>query len=64
MKRLFAMISPRWQRPLRFAAWGMFIVFVSVNLPFLFDLMSRGIAWIMGLFPHADDLWKECPWCF
>ena len=64
MKRLFAMVSLRWQGLLPIAAWGIFIVFVSVNLPFLFDLMSRGIAWIMGLFPRPDDLWKECPWRF
>ncbi len=64
MKRLFAMISPRWHRLLPFTASGIFIVFVSVNLPFLFDLMSRWIGWIMGLFPRPDDLWKECPWCF
>lgn len=64
MKRLFVLISAPWQGLLRFAAWGVFIVLVLASLPFLFDLMSRGIGWIMGLFPRPDDLWKECPWCF
>ncbi len=64
MKRLFVLISAPWQGLLCFAAWGVFIVLVSVSLPFLFDLLSRGIGWIMGLFPRPDDLWKECPWCF
>lgn len=64
MKRLFVLISPPWQGLVRFAAWGVFIVLVLASLPFLFDLISRGIGWIMGLFPRPDDLWKECPWCF
>lgn len=64
MKRLLVLISPPWQGLRRFAAWGVFIVLVLASLPFLFDLMSRGIGWIMGLFPRPDDLWKECPWCF
>jgi hypothetical protein len=64
MKRLFAMISPRWLRLLRFAAWAALVVMVLASLPFLFDLVGRGIGWIIGLFPHPDELWKECPWCF
>jgi len=64
MKRLFSAMSIRWQRLFCFAAWGVFVVLVLASLPFLFDLMGRGIGWIMGLFPHPDELWKECPWCF
>jgi len=63
MKRLFSAMSIRRQRLFCFAAWGVFIVLFSASLPFLFDLMSRGIGWIMGLFPRPDDLWKECPRC-
>lgn len=64
MKRLFSAMPIRWQRLFCFAVWGVFIVLVSVSLPFLFDLVGRGIGWIMGLFPRPDDLWKECLWCF
>lgn len=63
MKRPYFAISIRWQRLLFFAAWGVFIVLVSASLPFLFDLMSRGIGWVTALFPHQDELWKECPRC-
>jgi len=63
MTSLFGAISPRWRKLFHFAAWGVFIVMVLASLPFLFDLMGRGIGWTMGLFPHPDDLWKECPWC-
>ena len=63
MKRLFAAMSLRWQRLLEFAAWGTLIVVIFASAPFLFDLVGRGIGWIIGLFPHADELWKECPWC-
>jgi len=34
------------------------------SAPFLFDVLSRGMEWIAGLFPHPDNLWKECSWCF
>ncbi len=64
MKRLFSAMSPRWQRLLGFDTWGVFIVLVLVSLPFLFDLMSCGIGWIMALFSHPDESWKECSWCF
>ena len=63
MKCLFVLISPPWQRLLRLAAWGTLIVTIFASAPFLFDLVGRGIAWIIGLFPHPDELWKECPWC-
>ena len=63
MKRLFAAMSPRWQRLLEFAAWGTLVVAIFASAPFLFDLVGRGIGWIIGLFPHPDELWKECPWC-
>ena len=62
MKRVFSATSPGWQRFLCFAACGVFIVMVSVNLPFLFDLMSRGIGWIVALSPHPDESWKGCRW--
>jgi len=64
MKRFFAAMSPWWRPLLGFAAWGVLIVLVLVSLPFLFDLMSRGIGWIVALFPHPDESWKSCPWCF
>lgn len=64
MKRLFASMSPRWRRLLEFAAWGTLIVMIFASTPLLFDLIGRGIGWIIGLFPHPDELWKECPWCF
>jgi hypothetical protein len=35
-----------------------------VSTPFLFDLIGRGIDWIIGLFPHPDEVWREYPWCF
>jgi hypothetical protein len=54
MKRFFAAISRRWRRLLRSAAWGALIVALLVGLPFLFDLMNRGIGWIIGLFPHSN----------
>jgi len=63
MKHLFSAMFPRWQRLLRFAAWGVFIVLAVVSLPSLFDLMGRGTGWMMGLFPHPEELWKGCPWC-
>ena len=63
MKRLFAAMSPRWRRLLSFAAWGALIILILAGAPFLFDLIGRGIGWIIGLFPHPDELWKECPWC-
>ena len=64
MKRLFAAMSPRWQLLLGFVACGVLIVLVLASSPFLFDLMSRGIGWIMALFPHPDESWKERSWCF
>ncbi len=64
MKRFFAPMSARWQRLLGFAAWAAFIVVIFASAPFLFELMSRGIGWIIGLFPHPDESWKECSWCF
>ncbi len=63
MKRLFAAMSPRWRKLLRFAGWGALIVVIFESAPFLFDLVGRGIGWIIGLFPHPDELWKECSWC-
>ena len=63
MKRLFAAMAPRWQRLLEFAAWGALILVICASGPFLFDLIGRGIGWIIGLFPRAEELWKECPWC-
>jgi len=64
MKRLFSAMSPRWQRLLGFAAWGALIVVILASAPFLFDPVGRGIGWIIGLFPHPDESWKECSWCF
>ncbi len=64
MKRLFASLSPRWQRLFEFAARAALIVVILASAPFVFDLVGRGVGWITGLFPHLDELWKECPWCF
>jgi hypothetical protein len=64
MKRLFAAMFPRWRRLLEFAAWGTFIVVIFASAPFLFDLVGRVVGWVIGWFPHPDELWKECPWCF
>jgi hypothetical protein len=64
MKRLFAMISPRWRKLFRFAAWGVFIVLVLACLPSLFGFFVQALVWFSGLFHRSDDLWKECPWCF
>ncbi len=64
MKRFFAAMSPRWQRLLESAAWGALIVVIFASAPFLFDLVGRAVGWVSGLFPHPDELWKECPWCF
>jgi hypothetical protein len=63
MKWLSAAMSPRGQGLLEFAAWGTLIVAILASAPFLFDRVGRGIGWIIGLFPHPDELWKECPWC-
>ena len=63
MKRLFAAMSPRWRKLLHFAGWGALIVVIFASAPFLFDFVGRGIGWIIGLFPHPDELWKECSWC-
>jgi hypothetical protein len=62
MKRLLAAMAPRWQRLLEFAARGALIVVIFASAPFLFDLVGRGIGWIIGLFPRQEELWKECPW--
>jgi len=64
MNGLFSSTPPRWRRLLWFAAWGVFIVWISVNLPCLFNLMSRGIDSITALFPRPNESWKECPRCF
>lgn len=61
MKRLISTMPCRWQRLLEFAAWGTLIVVICACAPFLFDLVGRGIGWIIGLFTHTDWLWKECP---
>lgn len=63
MKRLLAAMSPRWQRLLEFAAWGALIVAIFASAPILFDLVGRGIGWIIGLFPDPAELWREWPWC-
>jgi hypothetical protein len=34
---------------------------IFASAPFLFDLVGRGIGWIIGLFPHPEELWKACP---
>ncbi len=60
MKRLVAAMSPRWQRLLEFAAWGALVVVTFASAPFLFDLVGRGIGWVIGSFPRPDELWKEC----
>ncbi len=64
MKRLLAAMALRWKRLLEFAAWGALIVVIFASAPFPFHLVGRGIGWIIGLFPHPDELLKECPWCF
>jgi len=64
MKRLFASMSPRWQRLFKFAACAALIVVILASARFVFDLVGRGVGWITGLLPHADELWKECPWYF
>jgi hypothetical protein len=64
MNRLLVVMSPRWQRLLEFAAWGTLIAVIFASAPFVFDLVGRGVGWISGLFPHLDELWKECSWCF
>jgi hypothetical protein len=64
MKRLFPATSFRWQRLLLVVSWGALIVLIVVSTPFLFDLIGRGIDWIIGLFPHPDEVWREYPWCF
>jgi hypothetical protein len=64
MKRLFPPMSLRWRRLLHFVSWGALIVLIFASTPFLFDLTGRGFGWTIGLFPHPDELWKECPWCF
>jgi hypothetical protein len=63
MKGPFAAMFPRTQRLVEFAAWGTLIVMIFASAPFLFDLLDREIGWIVGLFPHPDEVWKECPWC-
>lgn len=64
MKPLFSAMSTRWQRLLCVAGWGVFVVLFFASLPFLFDVISRGFGWILGLIPRPDNLWKEYPWCF
>ncbi len=64
MKLFFAAMFPRRRRLLESAACGALIVVILVSAPFLFDLVGRGIGWIIGLFPHPAVLWRECPWCF
>ena len=59
MKRLFAMTSLRWRRLLGFATWGAIIVVIFASAPFVFGLVGCGVGWIVGLFPHLDELWKE-----
>lgn len=62
MKRLFAAMSPRWQRLLEFAAQSTLIV-IFASAPFLLNLIGHAICWIIELFIHPDEVWKECPLC-
>lgn len=64
MKRLFSITSTKWRRLLCLAAWAVVFVLIFASTPFLFDLLGRGIGWMIGLFPHPGELWKEYPWCF
>lgn len=62
MRPLFAAISPPSRKLIRSCAWGALIVLFLAISPFLFDVLSRGIDWIIGLFPHSSGLWEESSW--
>ena len=64
MKRLFSVMSFRWQRLFEFADRAALTVVILASAPFVPDLVGRGVGWITGLFPHQGELWKECRWCF
>lgn len=59
---LFATISPRSRKAIRYCAWGALIVLVLAISPSLLDILSRVIDWIIGLFPHSRPLWEETSW--
>ena len=58
MKRLLGAKSPG--SLLSFAEWGALMVLILARASFLFDLIDRGIGWIIGLFRINEELWKEC----
>jgi len=62
MNQLLPAISPRCRKLLRCAAWAALIVLLLVSLPFLFDVLSRGIDWLTGLFPNPAKLWEALLW--
>ncbi len=63
MKTLVA-VSPRYQMPLRWGGWALLIVLLLVGLPFLFNVVNRGMDWITGLFPHCSRSCEARPWLF
>ena len=62
MKPLFRAMPPRSRKLLRFAAWAALIVLLLVSLPFLFDVLGRGIDWLTGLFPNPAKSWEALLW--
>lgn len=62
MNRLAYAVSARCRKILCFAAWAALIVLFLASLPFLFGVVSRGIDWITGLFPHPAKSWEALRW--
>jgi len=62
MNRVAYAVSPRCGKILRVAAWAALIILLLASLPFLFDVLSRGIDWITGLFPNPAKSWEALLW--
>lgn len=62
MKRLLAASSPRCRNLRCFGTWSVLIILTLAAVPFLLDVLSRGIDWMIELFPHSDKLWEQPSW--
>ncbi len=62
MKRLLTEISPRTLGVILVAARGVLIGVLMVSLPFLFELLSRGIEWIWCSLGISRKSWEALLW--
>ena len=57
-----AAISPQWRKAIRYCAGGALIILLLAISPYLLDVLTRTIDWIIELFPHSRPLWEETSW--